>query len=323
MSVKHRNRGEVEGRIEDGGKFVGLLGRVERQRLEQQLPAWLPGPSGPGLVIVLRSIKKVTSPKVLKVPFAFQCPPLESLSRDGTFAFQQYDTISRGQFNRQQGRALKTISFTTVFVDYDATFTLTANRNIGPNPVIEVAKLEAIRDHGTPFELVVGQQALWGRQDVHWGPRNQNAAVISELRVEERAGEVDARYVTVTFQEYRSVHLLRNAIGGRNVDPERGRKFPAHVKLTVKGTPHSTDLYSLAKHFYGEQSAWRLIAKANGIRNWAPSRSLVDYLKSRKESSLTLTIPSPPLVAVKGEGSGFVPDSPSSPIDAVPQDAGV
>ena len=301
MAVRHRRRGEVEAIFSaDGPPGVGGLADFQRERREREAARKLPHFTGDGLQITLRAIPGHTNPAVLKTPFAFQCPPLETFAREGGFEFAPYTTIRKGQFNRPNGVTLETIQFDTVFVSEDASYTVTRHPDSGPNPVELVSRLDAIRRRGTPFELMIGQRRLWRRLDVHWGPLHENAAVITNCRVEERHGEVDARYVNISFQEYRDPHLLRKGIGEGAGKGTRGRD-DLPVKLTVEagtGAVHGVafkgvaSLVNFAKHFYGEASMWRAIAKRNGgLKGVAPSDNLAIAAGRQRDKRLTIVIP--------------------------------
>jgi hypothetical protein len=302
MAVRHRKKGEVAPIVVQGAPGVGGLADYQRNHRQPQF-------EGDGVQVTLRAIRGLTSTQVLRTPFAFQCPPLESLARDGQYAWEPYTTIRRGQFARPSGRQLSTIQFETVFVSYDVQGTVLADDGVDSrNPVLLASRLEAIMRRGTPFELMIGQKRLWGQLDVHWGPSNENAAVLTGVRVEERAGEVDARYLTVSLQEFRSVELLRKNQGTGH---SRGRDLP--IKLHINQLGHVTGaafkgkatLHNLAVHFYGEASMWKGIVRRNGaLKGVAPSDDLGTVADHRKDNKLVVVIPALTASAVHAEGHG-------------------
>jgi hypothetical protein len=248
-----------------------------------------PFPNGGGLRVSMSRIPGMTGPKLLRTPFLFQCPPSESFSRSFAFSHSDYDTLRAGQQSRPVGMQLRTITFDTLFLDYGAPFTLIdplprnyyGNRSRAdgsddgafasdaPEPLHMTDELEAILESGTPFYLHVGQRDLWQRMDVDAMP-----ATLRTLSVEERAGEVDTRYVNVAFTEFRHPSLgPRKAGGGKGV---KGKSDRLPTSVTVAQLPAGEDnLYALAKRYYGSQAKWRVIAKANGLAGGGSSSSNV------------------------------------------------
>jgi hypothetical protein len=316
---KQRGKGEVEsvaslvGSQIDAGSGVGTEVGLELLSAAASLPSLIPLMQGDGVQVSLYAIPELTDKRVLKEPFYFQAPPLEQLTQQYRYNWTTFSTVSKGEFSRPSGRALSSLPLSTVFVDYDAIWTnLRQTRTLGAqpintqniarnpagryknvNPIQMVRKLILLQRSGTPFELIVGQHRLWGQQDVHWGPTNKNAAVITDLQVEERAGEIDARYVTVTFQEYRSAGL-----NTRGVLELRGRNYPKTVKV---GRAATFTLQDIAREAYGEGSAWRRIAKANGI-NWPGGEPLGEWITKRGENQHIVQVPKPPSRKKDGDG---------------------
>lgn len=306
-----------------------------RSRIED--PWRYEAPVGDGLLVSMYAIPDLTAPDVLAAPFHFQVPPLDSLAVQRQFNWTTWQTLRKGEFVSSGGRGLATISFNTLFVAYNASWTFQTNTDmsdrrsgrtqqaeavVGHNPRSAANRLKAILNSGTPFGLVIGNHPLWGYNDVHWGPPNDNAAVLTALTVEERAGEPDARYTNVSFQEYRSPELERRRKGKKRNSNKRGRDVPAVVQVAATDTEakrlaeghHSgqvwaraTTLYGLARHFYGSQAEWRLIVSdpANSkLKNVTPSRALGEWLSSRHEKSMKLRIPEPRKASINTPDDG-------------------
>jgi hypothetical protein len=249
---------------------------------------------GDGLQITLKKIKGMTDPDVLQHPFRFQCPPMDTFSRSYSYTYTDYNAISQGQFSRPSGVDLASVTFQTLFVDFDAPWSNLRGtpeaQNASLDPQQMTQQLLKILRRGTPFELIVGQRALWNSNDVHWGPANGNAATLRTLDIEERAGEIDARYVNVGFTEFRTAELVRKGLGdgdGKNRDPKRGRDLPTSVVIKVGD---NTTLTDLARKYYGSTAEWRSIAKRNGM-SWQQNRSLGDWVKSQGDKQRTIVIP--------------------------------
>ena len=273
-------------------------------------------PEGEGLLVALYGIEGLTAPDILKRPFYFQCPPLESFSVSTAFNWSTWQTISQGDMASPGGKALSTISFQTLFVEGEQTWTFRSSPERGAlgvptNPQATAARLRAIVNRGTPFGLVVGNRELWTNNDVHWGPVNGNAAVITQADIEERVGEEDARYVSVTFQEYREPKLVRRG-QGKKKSTGRSKNVPTKVvideggearevkdgKPTSRVVVHNATFQKLAKHYYGRQSDAKEIRNANdGMSNVAVTASLGAVARKRKSKKLTLRIPKMNMVA--------------------------
>src|SRR5687768_16110445 len=186
-----------------------------------------------GLLVSLAGIEGMTDKGLLASPFYFQCPPLEEFVVEYAHGHTDYDTVGAGEFSRKGGVKLRTTSFDTLFVDW-ATWTVTSDF-----PPIESITDELIEltESGSPFLLTVARVATIGGFD-GWdlsqaGPELQMPATLRSLRVSEKAGEGDARYLNVSFVEYRDpvVAALRRGKKRRS----GGRTFPQTVMMTKTG----------------------------------------------------------------------------------------
>lgn len=206
-----------------------------------------------GLRVSLHPIRHVTAKNALRQTFRFQVPPLDEFGWEQAFTWTDYETAADGTFSRPGGRGLRVVSFDTMFLDYDASWTVvhTPNR---PNPVKAGEMLRQLMNAGTPFRLVVRQKDLWGeREDIAM------AATLRNVRVIQRAGEVDARYVAVEFVEHRSIELRTKRRG------RKGKHLPTRHKITPST---EATLRDLARRYYGSPKEWRLISRANKALWW-------------------------------------------------------
>lgn len=265
-------------------------------------------PVGQGVLVQMYKIPHLTDPDLLRVPFYFQCPPLDSIPVSAAANWSTWQTIRRGEFISPGGRTLQRISFATLFLSYNMDWTFThgdSDELISGDPQQAVRALRQILRSNTPFGLSISHEGMWSRPDVHWFPGNGNAAVLVSLDAEERAGEPDARYTNVTFQEFRSPDLDRRRKGKRRHDHKRGRGVPTYVLVRSDGRveegkaqkpiTRNADLRELAKHFYGRQAGWRTIVAANPkLKNVAASRSLGSWLRSRHVKQERIFIPELP-----------------------------
>lgn len=253
-----------------------------------------------GVRVQLAKVQGATKDGLLEVPFRFQVPPLESIQRVAAFGYTDFDTLRSGQHSRPLGRQLRTIAFQTLVVDWDATFAIYPNPapTVSSDDVWDVIKvvgaLEKIAFAGTPIQLSYGQPSLWGTWDF------DEHVTLRNVTSEEKAGEVDARYISLEFTEYRSLKLSTQSYGSgaKNSGPKANEsKTPTTIQVTSKGSTLDTGdqnhkfgdddmtLSKVSKHFYGTTHDWDLIAKANKSlkdNNWTPSRPLVELLKHVK-----------------------------------------
>lgn len=229
---------------------------------------------GRGLRIRLNRIPQ-TSRKVLASPYFFQVPPLETFSTQHAYNFSDYETVSTGQFSRQMSRQLRIVEFQTMFVDQDWFYTLFAHTKRGPNPQKLARELVHILNTGTPFRLMIGQPRLWG--EGNWDVNMK--ATLRSLTVEEKAGEVDARYVNVSFTEWRELDIKKD---------KKGERLPLTYTIRDGDT-----LRQLAKKYYGETRVWRLIARSNQLGDTRADEDLSTVRKNGKRLQ-TLYLPRPP-----------------------------
>jgi hypothetical protein len=244
-----------------------------------------------GLRVILRPIRGLTKRHLIKEPFVFQAAPLEEFSRQSSYNHSEYDTLRGGQHSRPAGRALEQTGFGTIFVDYNAPWDLIPDifdeewRSVFPvpDPVAATKELRRIMNAGTPFLLSVDNPALRGGYDLRM------AATFRSLTVTERAGEVDARYVDVSFVEYRDVRVKRFLKGEAGDD-----KLP--ITLLVRRLPKRHDTFSeLAKHYYGDPSLWRHIRKANdAFAGIGGHQKLTDTKAYKKNHNVKVKVPRKP-----------------------------
>lgn len=261
--------------------------------------------SGDGLRISLSRVRGWTAEGLLTHALFLQCPPLETFTIVNGFAHSDYDTLRQGQFSRPSGRQLRTVQFQTLIVDFRPPWAFWAPpvsdsftplvggvahplpQGVGgqeekgaqlPNPLQVADELEEILNSGTPFQFRAANPAYWGasRKDLTM------MATLRSMSVEERAGEVDARYFDLSFTEYRRAEVSRKAQGFQGGGKIRN--------LPYKHTLQKGDtLTRLAKKYYGSTNRWRNIAKANGVRNLAASGDV--YAWGRAQHRKYLTIP--------------------------------
>jgi hypothetical protein len=270
-----------------------------------------PSPEREGLRVKIEPIPGLTGKNLMgRDGFYFQCPPLEEFAPVYGYTHTQYDTIRKGQFSRKGGRKLRTVSFDTLVVDF-ANWTVVAR-------LVEIEefnnKLIRLSESGDPFLLTVAHQMPprgyddWG--ETLAGPELQMEATLDEIRVAEKAGEGDARYMSVSFTEYRDPFTEREAKGKAR---RPTKKFPKTVLLQRDGRASDKEtglpigdppaqpltMARIAKFYYHDTSEWRTIAthNKNKITNWGANDSLLIFFETRKNKKnwpVKITVPAPP-----------------------------
>jgi hypothetical protein len=262
-----------------GGAIIGVIHPPKRRIRHAHAGPFgtRPIPRNNGLLVVLRELPGWTPPGLLDDPFTFQCPPLDSFSRQLAYTWADYSTLHAGKFSRPESVDLKVIPLTTAFVDFDAPWTMIDFDPRVNDPLAMVARLEAIMASGKPFKFQAGMPHYWAKPG--GGPRweVQMNATLRSITPSEKAGENDARYVDLSFTEFRSPFLVSQARGvpkGQSTDRELAKiDLNAYVR-----SGRAVSLYDLAKNYYGAVSGYRLIVAANPwLRSFPPSRDLRDY----------------------------------------------
>lgn len=249
--------------------------------------------SGPGLRLKFEHINGLTERTLLRKPFFFQCPPLDAFTRVMQFSHADYETLGGYQHSTPAAMQLRSFQFNTVSVDWGAPWTLldklplNTTRDLGqfradlPKTPLEVSyELEKLLASGTPFWFSAHSPDLWHLSEI---PQGRLSVTMRSLEVEERAGEVDARYFNINLVEFRRPIISQRGKG----TAANSKKVP--VTLFVRNLPDSRNtLYKLAKWYYGSSAKWRLISNANG---WhiPPSTNLKAHFK--KQPTRKIRIP--------------------------------
>jgi hypothetical protein len=245
----------------------------------------IPHVRSPNMRVTLSRIPGLTDQAVLQRPFIFQTSPLEELRRSDAFTYNDWDGQSE-QRDRPATRQLSSVSFRSLFIDTAERWTLFPDGGY-MDPPDAVSELRAIEDSGTPFRLVIGQPALWRT------PWLVFAATLRSLDESELAGEVDSRYVDVTFVQHRqSVITTRKATKGAS-----GQSPHLPANLAISDLPASRDsLFELARFYYGEPSSGAAVIAASNpwLANWPRERSLKELSKTTLRSHPKVYLPPVP-----------------------------
>lgn len=281
-----------------------------------------------GLHIVLRRCR-YTKKGVLKEPMRFQIAPVDEFGWDVAYAWNDYDTISAGQFSRRGGRQLRTIQITTLAMDWSAPWAVVQTgrrerprdeddyygRAGGPWKIAK--RLDNLVTQGTPLLLIVRNPQLYKAPDV------QMIVTLRSANLRERAGEPDARYFDLGFTEYRVPKISRKNYGERSelpaqvvitrkgiaIEVERNNKaLPKKRRHRIGSEKSPATLRKLAKHYYGTPKEWKRIAKRNDIaKNISGDDSLEKLYKRRKRRGEQVKLNIPRRVRWVSQGGGIGP----------------
>lgn len=229
-------------------------------------------PGRDGLRIRLSAERGVTPKGYLRVPFRFQAPPIDSFGRPWEFGYETYTTIKLGERPRAGGKQLHRISLQTMFLDEALRFMIWRGTLDVQRLLLE---LRSILERPAPFRLVIGQPALWGPR-----PLVNTVAVFTRIEPEQRGGEVGTEYTSVEFMEWPGEQLERKRRPGAHHDQER--------RHTLR---KGDTLHKLAKHYFHRASAWKLIARANGITHVSPDSAAELAKWAKQHHRKTLKIP--------------------------------
>lgn len=249
---------------------------------------------GDGLRVRLMAVPGLTgrelSSGALAEPFRFQCPPLNSFSVEYAYSHTDYETVGLGQVSRKGGRQLRTVSFESLFVDFGTWTVATLAGEKGETTASKIAlsleRLAQIVESGDPFQLTVMHPD--GFDSVAEGLREDALveldmwATMRSFSQEERAGEGDARYVSVSFTEYVEPLVSRRTKRRKR----KSKTWPRTHRLTENDT-----LRSLARSYYGAPEAWRIIARENGMGRFSASDVIVN--RTALKVGAKISIPDP------------------------------
>lgn len=231
-----------------------------------------------------------TKKGVLHKAFNFQCAPLEEFAWTQGGNHSEFETLARGQFSRRGGRALLTFDIRTLIVDYQPKWTSWHQaRPNNPNPQEGAKLMRQLVNIGTPFYFYA-RSAYWGGADLRL------PVTLRSVQSSERAGEPDARYLDLSFSEWREQELDRKGRGKKR----HRHALPTTVEITDDGrareVAHDDDeqaksvyqagdkvtLQDLALNYYGDPTYWRAICRENGISDFPPTRGLQQLTKRGK-----------------------------------------
>jgi hypothetical protein len=276
MTIEKSDQGQVVGigtRL--GANYLRTHPTPDRPRRRQPSQAEA---RREGIHVVMRPIPGLSDKRYFPTGqvFMFQVPPIDSFGESNTRAHNDYTTIGDGEHSLPgSGRSARTVSYSTVFLDWQPTWAVLRSPGWQPNPQQFLKRLRNILDSGRPFRLTATQEGLRHGPDIDW------AATLRGLDWQVRAGEDDAYYVTVSFKEFRSA-TIREFLAGA----AQHHKLPDTLDVAHLPKNRNT-LHKLATYYYSDAQKFRQIASKNGLKNIPPGELLTRKNTGRK----TLLIP--------------------------------
>lgn len=217
-----------------------------------------------------------TAPGILAVPFYFQAAPIENFAYETTADWADYDTLGRRRFSRPTSMQLVPITFDTIFTDYlfddvpaalqtyvknlealglgSLSLDAISSHPFFARPGARLRELRIIEASMTPLVLTVADDSILktpvgNAVAINTGDQISMEATLRTVRQEERAGEPDALYCSVSFMQYAPIDLATTTRGGAK-GAEGGTR-----KLTIRTLKNDEiTLARLAKKFYGDAS---------------------------------------------------------------------
>lgn len=217
------------------------------------------GRGGPrdGLHARFRRVSDLTPRSVLRSPFTLPVVIGDEFTVEEEAIWEEFDTVGAGRFAiaaaGEHAPALKTISTEALTMTWDPKW-MTAP---GQNPRAVLRTLRQIFHKRAVFDLLVV------RKPGADFPEFADFASIRRLAITVKRGEPDTRYIQLDLSQHRRISSRRRRHG-------KASNLPTTAVLGAADT-----LRSLALHYYGLESYWRLIAEANGIKNWGGEDPLV------------------------------------------------
>ena len=271
-----------------------------------------------GVRVSLFADPALTSPAVLRRPFLFPISPVEQVDLPWSYTWNDYDTVSAGTFSRPVRQDPLVVQFTTLFTEFDlmdlpafGLWPYAGKPGVGvavrPTPLEQVEELLAIMKSAKPFKFVISQPELWDRPEVSM------LATLRAVQSSQKAGETDARYVTVNFTEYRRIAYTARKRGQAKGGANSPHKLP--VTLTIAKLPDArSTVYGLATFYYGSAHKWRSITQANrwlvGVRSPSEDLRLASAAVLRKHPRIVVPALGEAASAVKAASAAvFVGES--------------
>lgn len=270
--------------------------------------------SSEGARITLYPLNADGSTKYREPSFVFQGGPLEELGYESTFDHTDYMTVNGGEFSRPLGRKLRTISFETLVTDGDPAWATSGGESVQAH----IERLRQMCDDGLPFLLVITPPGVLPLNGTAVNTLVTMNATIRSLRITEKAGEPETKYLSLQCTEYRvPVLTTGDAKSSRpgnkaakhtltmQYDPKKKkwtivvvspRNSPAAKEIRALAKKGNVTVSSLAKavYGYGYQNRKKAVLKANESllgRRWKGLTKLEKAAKFKSGKKQKFVIP--------------------------------
>lgn len=210
-----------------------------------------------GLHARMRRVSDLTPRDVLRQPFTLPVVIGDSFTVEEEALWEDFDTVGAGRFSApaagEHAEALKTISTEALTMKWSPKWMTAPDQD--PRAVLRT--LRKILHKRAVFDLIVIRKPSPDFSEF------SGFASLRRLSIVVKRGEPDTRYISMDLSQHRRISSRRRRHG-------KGADLPTTALLTNGDT-----LRSLALHYYGTGSLWKLIARANGIKNWGSEDPLV------------------------------------------------
>lgn len=228
-----------------------------------------------GLRLRISAIPGRTPKKILQNPLYIPCILGPDFGVEEGALHSEFDTVSAGQFSSpaagEHAPQLKSLSFDALSLTWDAKWLIYPE--VTPAEVRE--ELEAILLSRKPVELFAFLAPGGGREELRMQATLRNLTRIL------RHGEVDTRYYSLEWKQWRSVSIDRAGANGY-------ANLPTTHELDKEDT-----LRSIAAQYYGAGTMWQFLASANGISSWGSEDPLVKMNRFKVGDKIKVPLPPP------------------------------
>lgn len=200
-------------------------------------------------------------------PFVFPVGALEEIAYEASFDHTDYTTIAAGEFSRAYARKLRTVSFETMLVEHEYSWSY----NVGSTVDKMAATLRKYCEEGRTFELLIVKPLVTSSgtlTEYDDGTILRMPATMRSLRVTEKSGEPDTKYLSISCSEYRRP-VLTTGQAPKRPGNKTGGPWTLTMQYKSKGkdwaiacTPRDSQISALAKGKNDTKVTLRSIARA-------------------------------------------------------------
>jgi hypothetical protein len=258
-----------------------------------------------GMVVELSEIDGITEKGIINPPFVFQVPPLDEFGYEVTYTHQEFETIKRRQYSRPESEQLMTMSFSTLFMEWDAPWHIRRpdrgefewaaahpqGMEVIPGAGPGRVKLDPLKEVATLRKLMSSSTAFWLKASTPGQPTVRERMTLRSVKVTEKAGEVDALYVDLAFTEWRPIGKV-DIFQRPKLETVRGAILrPGQKKKEI--ADNAMSLNEFVRRHYGSRNiadARAAVRNANGIPSSVEPNDEKDLIKWMRDNDRTALI---------------------------------